>query len=204
MQNEAEKLTRKERLRRIKMIKEHFAIEPRQAVIDMYLSWPREKFDCAFQKMRRGERKRARELFASQQLRLVQYPLYGMVEIMCTTYYAYMAEWREAWGERSFKPIYAARYALHSRNRGWGVPRLNRFLAGVSSFKELLLLICAQPDEMPDRIEELRNWLEHQKEVNIPSATWSKEEALDSDIGSAENLGFHHSMRSKIEETDQN
>lgn len=72
----------------------------------------------------------------------------------------------------------------------------------MSSFKELLLLICAQPDEMPDRVEELWNWLEHQKEVNIPSATWSKEEVLESDIGSAENIGFHYSMRDRLEETD--
>lgn len=113
-----------------------------------------------------------------------------MVELMCTCYYAYMAAWKDVCGEGSFKAIYATRHALHSRNQDWSVSHLNTFLARVSSFKELLLLICAQPDETPDQVEELQIWLKHQQSVNIPLATWSKEEALDPDTGYVEKLPY--------------
>ena len=180
----------KERQRRIKLIKESFLVEPEPATMEMYLGLPKEKFDRLFQRARKGAKKRAQELMASQLQRIAQEPLYGMVELMCSCYYAYMAAWKDVCGERSFKAIYAARQALHSRNQDWGVSRLNTFLARVSSFKELLLLICAQPDEMPARVEELQNWFEHQRLVNIPLATWSKEEALEPDTGYTENLAY--------------
>jgi len=185
----------KERLRRINRIKECFLVEPKQSTIEMYLSWPAEKFYRVFKKIKRKERMKAREeaSFFMQHL-AIEDPLYGMVQVMCVSYYSYMTGWKETWGESSFKPIYAVRYALHSRNRSWSVSFLNSFLASITSFKELLIAICAQPDEMPDRVEELRDWLEHQTTVNIPSATWSKGEALESNVGSAENLGFYHSI----------
>lgn len=134
------------------------------------------------------ERKKNRE--AKSIPDFVSDPLYGMVQVMCTSYFAYMARWKDTYGESSFRPIYAARYALYSRNPSWSISRLNSFLAEVSSFRELLLAICAEPDEMPDRVDELHDWLEHQNVVNIPSCTWSKQEAVESKIGSGENHGF--------------
>ncbi len=126
---------------------------------------------------------------------LVEDPLYGMIKVMCQSYLSYMIAWKDKLGEESFKSVYGARYALHSRNLPWSVSRLNSFLANVTSFEELLLKICAESDEMPDRLEELRQRLKDQKEVNIPFATWTKKEVLESNVGSMENLGFKFQSR---------
>jgi len=139
---------------------------------------------------RRERKEEESELISHFTQDLMTEPLYGMVKVMCTSYFIYTAGWKDTRGEESLKSIYSARYALHSRNRFWNASQVNSFLGNVGSFEELLLAICAQPDEMPNRVEELRQWLKNQKEVNIPSVTWTKEEALESDIGSMENLGF--------------
>lgn len=85
MQGEIERLAKeKERLRRIKRIKEHFVVEPKQSTIEMYLSWPAEKFYRVFKKMKRKERMKAREEALSFMQHLaVEDPLYGMVQLMC-------------------------------------------------------------------------------------------------------------------------